>query len=538
MNIRKKIAAAAAVCLIGMTAMTGHSAHPAYAAEKPAYLKSVTYFGDEWPINYWGSEDKDMAANFEKIRGDGFNSIILVVPWREFQPSEGADGFNEAAFNRLEEVIQCAGDHDLWVVLRIGYSWDYYGPSELPSRFAGITRRNGPDRSMWISYCEKIYETVSAYPNFHSGFITWEDFWDYVHNMEREYSGKTGVRMARECGYQDYLAEHYTLEEVSEKYHEEFGSFGDVYIPYRKRPSAALFFEFYDEMLNELLAHSQTVFPGLSMEVRADSDPVYETDGSSYYYSHQATFLCDGADYTALMYSVSMGQKNEYDRISAQAALAGTERMLGSLYQRSGKKLYAEQLLYMDTTAEFSYNTQIIDEETGDYVRSLAPVLQQNTMGYGLWVYRNYVNNCVYNGQFGLGTEGWTFIGGSSVETVNGTPMAKIGSNKRILQQLKGRLARDEKVQVELYVQPEQQSANVTVEIGGEPKQIRVSKAGTYRLEFPWTGDYDIEISSDRHVFVDDVRVYTYEQLGRIYDKDGNEQELAEDFRVLNRQLP
>lgn len=539
MNIRKKIAAAAVTCLVWAVTMTGLTEETVYAAEKPAYLKSVTYFGDEWPINYWGSEDKDMAANFEKIREDGFNSIILVVPWREFQPAEGMEEFNETAFQRLDEVMQCAENHGLWVVLRIGYSWDYYGAAELPSRFAGITRKTGTERSMWIRYCQKVYETASAHSNFHGGFITWEDFWDYVHNMGREYTKKTTIRMARECGYQDYLAAHYTLAEVSELYGEEFGSFQEIYIPYRKQASAALFFEYHDQMLNELLAQSQTVFPGLSMEVRADSDPVYTSDNSYYYYSHKATFPCDGADYTALMYSVSMGQRNEYDRISAQAALAGTERTLGSLYERSGKKLYAEQLLYMDTTAEFSYNTQIVEDETDDYVRSLAPVLQQNTMGYGLWVYRNYVNNCVYNGQFGLDKTGWKFQGGSSVETVDGTPMAKIGDNKKIFQQLNGRMTRGSEIHVELYVKPETKNANVTVKLGGETeKKISVSTAGAYELTFPWQSDYNIEISSDKNAFVDDVRVYTYEQFGRIYDKRGEEQDLADDFRILNGLLP
>ena len=76
MKIRKKLAALAVIGLMGLSKI---STQTAYAAEAPEYLKSVTYFGDEWPINYWGSEDKDMAANFEKIKADGFNSIILVT---------------------------------------------------------------------------------------------------------------------------------------------------------------------------------------------------------------------------------------------------------------------------------------------------------------------------------------------------------------------------------------------------------------------------------------------------------------------------
>ncbi len=538
MNVRKKLAAAAVACLVSLVAFTGMTTETAYAAEKPAYLKSVTYFGDEWPINYWGSEDKDMAANFTKIREDGYNSIILVVPWREFQPNDGKSEFNEAALNRLNEVMTCAEQHGLWVVLRIGYSWDYYGASELPTRFQGIMQKNGVDRQLWLRYCEKIYQTASAHENFHSGFITWEDFWDNIHTMSREYSRKTMARLARTCGYQDYLKERYTLEQVSEKYKEDFQDFTEVYIPYRKHPSAEWFFDFYDLLLNDLLKQSQTVFPGLSMEVRADADPIYDIEGNFEYYSHAITYPCDGADYSAVMYSVSMGQKNESDRITAQAALAGTDYVMASLHAAMGKKMYAEQLLYMDTTEEFSYNTQILDEEVDDYVRSLAPILNRDTMGYGLWVYRNYVNSCVYNGQFGLDRTGWKFTGPSTVVEIDGTPMAKLEDRGTIFQELNNRMVRRDQIHVEMYLKPAKGSADVKVTIGDTEQVIHAKEAGVYEFSIPWQDNYNIEISSNKTVFVDDIRVYSYEQFGRIYDKRGNAQDLADDFKLLNSQLP
>ena len=46
------------------------------------------------------------------------------------------------------------------------------------------------------------------------------------------------------------------------------------------------FYGFYDQFLNELLADSQTVFPGLSMEVRLDVDPVDHKDGSQEGFMH------------------------------------------------------------------------------------------------------------------------------------------------------------------------------------------------------------------------------------------------------------
>ena len=536
MHVRKKIAMFAMIGLMGVSALF---AQTTYAAEKPAYLKSVTYFGDEWPINYWGSEDKDMAANFEKIKADGFNSIILVVPWREFQPNDGTQEFNPVAFERLNRVMSTAEAHGLWVVLRIGYSWDYYGVSELPKRFGGLVNAGSEDRALWLRYCQEIYNAASVHPNFHSGFITWEDFWDYVHNMGRDYDRAKMTELAATSGYQGYLSEHYGLDYVSAKYGENFGSFSEVYLPKRQMEAAELFYEFYDQMLNGLLAQSQTVFPGLSMEVRADGDPVYRKDGSMYYYSHYQTYPCNGAEYSALMYSVSMGQRNESDRISAAEAIGAMDRNLKALTDLSGKKYYAEQLLYMDTTEEFSYNTQVYDEEVDDYVRGIAPVLQNSTMGYGLWVYRNYVNNCVYNGQFGLGETGWAFANGSKVETVDGTAMAHLAKGPSITQNLTGRMS-GSKVYVEFYAKPEFTNSVITVSVGNKTQEVKVPKAGTYECQFvyPWDQEFTLMLSSNKRAYVDDIRVYTYEQYGRIYDKDGNEQDLADDFRVLNSQLP
>ena len=536
-NIKKTVMALALSASMAGAFMAMSGQKTVYAAEKPAYLKSVTYFGDEWPINYWGSEDENMSANFGKIKADGFNSIILVIPWREFQPEDGREEWNQAAFDKLHQVMACAEEHGLWVTLRIGYTWDYYGPSELPARFAGVTKKDSEDRAMWLRYSQAIYQAASAHENFHSGFITWEDFWNYVHNMGRNLSQEDRIRLAQDCGYIEYLRANYPLEEVNALYGATFTSYEEIGIPERKSLAAKLFFEYYDVFLNEFLADTQTVFPGISMEVRADGDPIYDPEGT-YYYSHKATYPCNGAEYTAVMYSVSMGQKNEYDRISAEDALRSTNRTLTSLETLSGKKTYAEQLLYMDTTAEFAHNTQVLDEEVDDYVRGLAPVLQEHTMGYGLWVYRNYVNNCVYNGQFGLDFTGWGFGSRDQVLEVNGDRKAVLAKKGMLSQKLTGRLGYAEEIQVEFWAEPTAGVVSLEVTLGNTTKRVGVTKAGIYKLTFPWMYEYDLKIRTNRGVRLDDIRVYTYEQYGKIYGPRGEEQELADDFRILNSQLP
>ena len=73
MNIRK-LARPAAALLAAAALMAGIPELRMEAqAAFPEYLKSVTYFGDAWPINYWGTEDDNMGANFARIKADGFN---------------------------------------------------------------------------------------------------------------------------------------------------------------------------------------------------------------------------------------------------------------------------------------------------------------------------------------------------------------------------------------------------------------------------------------------------------------------------------
>ena len=152
MKFRRKLAAFTAACVLGTASFTGMEAE---AAEIPEYMRSVTYFGDEWPINYWNSEDKNMEENMARIAADGFNSPILVIPWREFQPSEVGSYFNERAFARLDQVMDCAERHGLGVVLRLGYVWDYLGATETPKRFAAITKDDGPERKLWLEYSKR-----------------------------------------------------------------------------------------------------------------------------------------------------------------------------------------------------------------------------------------------------------------------------------------------------------------------------------------------------------------------------------------------
>ena len=113
--------------------------------------------------------------------------------------------------------------------------------------------------------------------------------------------------MAAQCGYTQYVKEHYTLEELGEIYRDTFDSYGEIYLPAKESYARKLFFQFYDHFLNDILAETQTVFPDLSMEVRLDVDPVRRLDGTLEGAPHDATFSCGSSGFASAMFSVPMG---------------------------------------------------------------------------------------------------------------------------------------------------------------------------------------------------------------------------------------
>ena len=118
----------------------------AYGAERPSYRRSATYTSDAWVINFWNSESDHMEEELAQIQADGFNSIILVVPWREFQPGTGPVLYNQYAFDKLGQVMEAADRHGLWVELRVSYTWDYYEESESRLRFREMLGNESLDR--------------------------------------------------------------------------------------------------------------------------------------------------------------------------------------------------------------------------------------------------------------------------------------------------------------------------------------------------------------------------------------------------------
>lgn len=511
-----------------------------HAAGTAGYLKSATYYSDDWVINFWNSESRHMDQELARIAQDGFNSIILVVPWREFQPGMSPCTYNQYAWDKLDRVMDAAAAQGLSVMLRVGYTWDYCGAGNVMERYQGLMQE-GTERSAWLEYVGRLYQAASSHENFCGGFLTWEDFWNFTDSSASLGNGVKGRSMAKACGYVDYARENYELEELEEMYGHKLSGYDDLYFPARDSQARSVFYGFYDQFLNELLADSQTVFPGLSMEVRLDVDPVEHKDGSQEGFMHSSTFPSGSAAYTSAMYGIPMGFMNEHERVTAAEALEKVPVFLNRLHVYSGgKPVYLDQFLFTDNTVGYEYNAQLRDDEKSLYLEGVAPILKNSTMGYGIWTYRDYGDNKLFNAQFALGMDGWRFSGGSCIVEDENGKSAMIPSGGNIYQNLGGRMTGN--TGKDTYVKLRTGAAEkcrLTIRMGSQSRTVDVKEERKVELKFSncRPSDFTISVSGGKGAYVDDVQVYTFVTQGELYNMDGSEGKCIEALRLMNQKL-
>nr|WP_304055278.1 hypothetical protein [Enterocloster clostridioformis] len=511
-----------------------------HAAGTAGYLKSATYYSDDWVVNFWNSESRHMDQELARIAQDGFNNIILVVPWREFQPGMSPCTYNQYAWDKLDRVMDAAAAQGLSVMLRVGYTWDYCGAGNVMERYQGLMQE-GTERSAWLEYVGRLYQAASAHENFCGGFLTWEDFWNFTDSSASLGNGVKGRSMAKACGYVDYARENYELEELEEMYGHKLSGYDDLYFPARDSQARSVFYGFYDQFLNELLADSQTVFPGLSMEVRLDVDPVEHKDGSQEGFMHSSTFTSGSAAYTSAMYGIPMGFMNEHERVTAAEALEKVPVFLNRLHVYSGgKPVYLDQFLFTDNTVGYEYNAQLRDDEKSLYLEGVAPILKNSTMGYGIWTYRDYGDNKLFNAQFALGMDGWRFSGGSCIVEDENGKSAMIPSGGNIYQNLGGRMTGN--TGKDTYVKLRTGAAEkcrLTIRMGSQSRTVDVKEERKVELKFSncRPSDFTISVSGGKGAYVDDVQVYTFVTQGELYNMDGSEGKCIEALRLMNQKL-
>lgn len=516
--------------------------HPyQYEVQTEDYWIATHYFADMWPKNMWDSEFNNVNKDFVRMKEDGFNCVVILIPWREFQPDlDNPLAFNEAAFSKLELLLDAADEEDLGIILRLGYVWDYYenrNMEELEERYWQLIG-NEEVQEAWLHYSKKVYETAAAHEKFLGGFICWEDFWNAV-SIVKEVSGRNALsyQYAEFLGYNEFIKNTYSLKDINYLFNEEFCEKDNVYLPSPDSKAFKTFYEYYDLLLNKLLSKTQEVFPGLSMEVRVDDDLIIGEDGENMYYSHSTTYICEGADYSTIVYGIPMGFENVGEQVTWDEALQMTGNVLNKVGQSTDyKKVFIDQFLFYDNTQEFSYNAQIINDQIDDYLLNCSDTLLNYSMGYGIWTYKDYYFDAIANGEFAKGLESWKSSGKEvSIREINGSNKCFLSAGSKIEQLVEGKV---ETVSNEIICSVDVELMHgetlITICLDDTVEQFKVKKSGKYEIKIEEDKWGTFSISSDNDIYVDNIKLYNFCQKGLLYDTEWNEEQFIDDIREMN----
>lgn len=409
-------------------AAVAQAATPVLPTRKFDRLRGVHYFADAYPKQFWNSfEPADVAADFKKIRADGFNSIVLIIPWAEFQPSlEPGAKLDERMFERLNALMDAAQSAGLGVVLRLSYYWTYRPDAEVGMR----ARLNGlfhdaRYRSAWLDHLGEMHKRVARHPAFRLAFLTWEDLYPMELASAEAVLDDAGILGE----YRKFLARTTKLDEVSKLYGKSFSSFDEIPFPARKTPAYAKVFDYWDDaLINALFVPARERFPDISFEVRADWDPVWEDEKKITWKNHAATYALPGVSTVTSYYSTAWGMKNIGDKVTAAEALKAFDFFVAHVREKDPRQhLFLDQLLfYTNLPDDSSQRTQILPQERDKFLDGVAGRLRDGDISYALWYYRDYVDNVLYNAHFAMGLDGWRPAGKVEMRALQGGRQAAL----------------------------------------------------------------------------------------------------------------
>ena len=371
-------------------------------------IRAAHFFGlsrYSWPINYLSAfqlanVDHDLA----QIAGDGFNAIVLLVPWGEIQPSLGPPAiYNEAVLSRLQSLVVSARGHGLQVILRVPYTWSLNPGQEMPN-IERMTALLFDDR-VRTAFFEAI-RTIDrrvVRPNSNVRFVlaTWEDFYGVTAIPDRT---PEGVREP----FSTYARERYGTKELTALYGRPLDGLQRVPIPNRNEPGWQVFLAYLDQNISVLTRRmAEALSVPLSFEVRVDPDPVLVDGRIVDRYGHEGTFNVDTSDVTTMYYAPYMGQANVGERINADQAMASLRYVVEAVGQHTRNRLFIDQFNVVFNTPGFDQHARIKDTELAGFLDGAAPYLAAETLGYGVWSYKGYYRNLFYNPSFELGLSGW-----------------------------------------------------------------------------------------------------------------------------------
>jgi len=396
--------------LVAIILTISTSRSPAAAVERVdterPFLRAAHWFGDGWPVNAWDTSlERRARRDFALIRADGFNTVVIVVPWPGFVPEKRSGELDRDRLRRLKLLIAKARQAGLRVVLRLGYMWDQGTEDSLDWSLALWS--DPAVYAAWLDHFASMWKALQHEANLEFGFISWEDLWSVVSLGNASEPDRR--RFARAVGYTEWLRGRYSLSRVEQQYETKLRSWDEVALPAPRSPGYGLLLEFVDAAwIDRFFAPARKRFSRLSMEVRLDEDPVWRGPELLRWHSHAAAWNLPGAEWTTVYWSPSRGGLNRGETLAPREAVRRLDDSLTRLAtDTGGRPIFISQFLVDDATPGFEHNGRLDGPGIAAFLKLAGLVLEARAGGYGIWTWRDYAHDALGNPELVQGLNGW-----------------------------------------------------------------------------------------------------------------------------------
>lgn len=505
---------------------------PGARRDWPRVVRAAHYFSDGWPLDSLTvMRMPGLRSELKQLRSDGFNTIILVVPWRGFQNSQSPVSYDDFYQRQLQLVLAEAERARLQVLLRVAFAHQVLrGPAVGSIRAAQGVLTDASMEAAWLDYHERLSAIVRANSCCIGAFVSWEEFWQTFTHWQRLPPGERR-QFARSSGFLDYL--------------ESKSVNGMDAVPELQGPGHEHFHGFMNHRIRSLFERARERFPLLGIEYRADRDPLVTAHGTQWLENDP---FSDWEPARFSYWAPFMGAQNEGEAIPALEALESLHTMLRKSSdegRRTGQVL--EQFNFIDDTPKYAgVHAQIADGEMARFLRGAVPLLRRYTSGYGLWAPRDYRCNMLFNTAFLDRGRAWELSAGEFL-TCGG---ALLPAAAMLTQRIEPRIAWVPKAhpfsEVRLRLQycgKQRPQLRAQLNEGGW-RELTCSEPGVAEATLPVDfdtivdGGLRFELANDGGS-VELQRVHLYDQVysAGVRDVDGSPGRFLRDVRTFNRRL-
>ncbi|WP_028770487.1 hypothetical protein [Silanimonas lenta] len=373
---------------------------PAEALAVQPPIRATHWFGAHWAKNLINAyRREDVAGEFRTIREDGFDTVVLLVSWGDFQPVYlPCCREDERAFQRLDFLLDEAERQGLRVMLRIGFAWSFHPDSPPTLERVHVLMNDVRARAAFQRFVGRVGKAIEGRPQVLMSFMSWEDQW---------------LRHIEPIAAEDYARFIASLPPAERPP-------DPTRLPRADDDSAPWFHRYWDWLkLEELHRPAQAQIPLLGYEVRSDKEPRWQVDAAGRrkvagWIDHRSTYRQPGAVPLVMYWAPFWGARNEGESLRAEESLALLGGMLAEASAWSGDRpVFINQFNLIDNTPGHEHNATLPDDQIAPFLRGAVCVLKNHgVLGAGLWTGRDYEESPLYNPSFAYGLEGWHLVDG------------------------------------------------------------------------------------------------------------------------------